>query len=417
MPVKAKRIGWDERLTEEQLLDLDPYDYPSDDLEGEYHKIEGKGPDGQRIEVHLVDGQEADPRTIKPVESATNNQQFPPFSSDEKPADCICNFPQQKFRNGSGHGRDCPSHKRFLIKKYGYDPRPTENKEDFNAEDINKHAEPIDEQLWQEIRGIFFAIPRPPTEGYPYQVGTIDNGIKVMLVDGDRVMLEHDMDYVIAGNGEEVHFIPRDEIWIDVNTAPHEWPFSCYHEAVERRHMCYDKMNYEQAHTRANTVEKVLRLRYLNKQGFDVANQSTPTVAGLAVRAYDTGRVLMLQRALDESDPASGKWEFPGGHLEDDEEPIDGAKREWHEEVGLSLPPGKINGQWVGSNGIYQGFVYEIPYEELLDLNDRNLSLNPDGDRFEAVAWVNPEHFYDHSLRHELLDDSGRVRHALDSKG
>ena len=44
-------------------------------------------------------------------------------------------------------------------------------------------------------------------------------------------------------------------------------------------------------------------------------------VAGLAVLAADTGRVLMLQRALCDDDPAAGKFELPGGHLAEGEAP------------------------------------------------------------------------------------------------
>jgi 8-oxo-dGTP pyrophosphatase MutT (NUDIX family) len=145
-------------------------------------------------------------------------------------------------------------------------------------------------------------------------------------------------------------------------------------------------------------------------------NQSRPTVAGLAVRAADTGRVLMLQRALNDDDPASGRWEFPGGHQEDGEDLGATAKREWQEEVGHRLPPGKHVGQWTGSNGVYQGFVHEIPEENDINLKKRNHKANPDGDTFEAVAWINPDHIYYHNLRDEILTDSGRIRPLLSSQ-
>jgi len=109
------------------------------------------------------------------------------------------------------------------------------------------------------------------------------------------------------------------------------------------------------------------------------------TVAGLAVVAADTGRVCMLQRAVDDDDPASGKWEFPGGHLEEGESPLEGAIREWKEEVGCELPPGEVVGSWVSPNGIYQGFVYLISSENLLVINNDEEARpvdNPD------VEWV-----------------------------
>ena len=79
--------------------------------------------------------------------------------------------------------------------------------------------------------------------------------------------------------------------------------------------------------------------------------------AGIAVRAADTGRVLMLQRAGDpRRDEHAGKWEFPGGRLNDGEHPHDAARREWQEEMGVRLPRGKHAGSW--RSGVYQGFVH-----------------------------------------------------------
>lgn len=115
--------------------------------------------------------------------------------------------------------------------------------------------------------------------------------------------------------------------------------------------------------------------------------------AGLAVVAVDTGRILMLQRALSDDDPAAGKWEFPGGKLDPGEAPLQAALREWGEETGSQLPPGTVTGDWTSPNGIYQGFAYRIAEEAQIDCNmdheDRHV-LNPDdpdGDEIEVVAW------------------------------
>ncbi len=120
--------------------------------------------------------------------------------------------------------------------------------------------------------------------------------------------------------------------------------------------------------------------------------------AGLAVVAVDTGRVLMIQRSLeDPDDPAAGTWEFPGGKLEDGEEPFNGGTREFEEEVGAKLPDGRRAGSWTSPNGVYRGEVWVIPSEEDLDINldheDRAV-LNPDdpdGDHIEVAAWFDPE--------------------------
>jgi 8-oxo-dGTP pyrophosphatase MutT (NUDIX family) len=119
------------------------------------------------------------------------------------------------------------------------------------------------------------------------------------------------------------------------------------------------------------------------------------SVAGLAVKAADTGRVLLLQRALTEGDPAGGTWELPGGHLDEGETPAEGAIREWQEETGAPVPPGVLAGTW--DDGIYRGHVMVVPSEATVTINldheDRDV-LNPDdphGDMVETIAWWDPE--------------------------
>lgn len=114
-------------------------------------------------------------------------------------------------------------------------------------------------------------------------------------------------------------------------------------------------------------------------------------VAGLAVLAQDTGRVLMLQRALDDGDPASGTWEFPGGHLEGDESPLAAAWREWQEETGSACAPGVQTGSW--TSGIYQGIVWTIERESMIPVRSESVIANPDdpdGDCAESIAWWDP---------------------------
>jgi 8-oxo-dGTP pyrophosphatase MutT (NUDIX family) len=88
------------------------------------------------------------------------------------------------------------------------------------------------------------------------------------------------------------------------------------------------------------------------------------TVAGLAVVARDTGNVLLAQRAFDETDDPEVRetWEFPGGHLELGEDPLEAAFREFFEEVSVILPDGEVvNGWRAGDEDQYQGFVYLVP--------------------------------------------------------
>lgn len=135
-----------------------------------------------------------------------------------------------------------------------------------------------------------------------------------------------------------------------------------------------------------------------------------PRAAGISVRAADSGRVLMLQRALDDTDPASGKFEFPGGKIEDGESSYEAATREWQEETGSPLPAGNVVGEWLSPNGVYQGYVYEIPSESDVSINtdpSRRSVLNPDdpdGDGAEIAAWFDPKDLPGNSaLRSEVL--------------
>lgn len=121
---------------------------------------------------------------------------------------------------------------------------------------------------------------------------------------------------------------------------------------------------------------------------------AAPRFAGLAILAADTGRVLMLQRAIgDPKDPAAGTWEFPGGGIEDkDESTLHGAMREWAEEVGRPVPTGgTVAYVWTSPNGIYQGHALVIPEESGLDLSGPRTVDNPDDDT-EQVAWWSLDH-------------------------
>lgn len=137
--------------------------------------------------------------------------------------------------------------------------------------------------------------------------------------------------------------------------------------------------------------------------------RSGPAVAGIALKAADTGRVLMLQRALDDSDPASGRWEFPGGHIEGGEDSFDAARREWQEEIGVGLPDGNHAGMWTSPNGVYRGHVLVVPVEADVRVNpDRPKIANPDNPRrkyTETAAWFDPEHITANpAVRDEVKD-------------
>lgn len=66
--------------------------------------------------------------------------------------------------------------------------------------------------------------------------------------------------------------------------------------------------------------------------GFVEYANSKPTAS--AVIVDDDGRVMLSKRAVE---PAAGKWDLPGGFIEEGEHPLDCLHRELREEAGIGL--------------------------------------------------------------------------------
>jgi 8-oxo-dGTP diphosphatase len=71
--------------------------------------------------------------------------------------------------------------------------------------------------------------------------------------------------------------------------------------------------------------------------GFVGYANSQPT-ASAVVRA-DDGSILLARRA---GPPEEGKWDLPGGFLEEGEHPLDAVVRELREETGLEIEPREL---------------------------------------------------------------------------
>lgn len=73
---------------------------------------------------------------------------------------------------------------------------------------------------------------------------------------------------------------------------------------------------------------------------------SAPTVGALC--EDEQGRLMLVRRAIE---PRKGKWDTPGGFLEEGEDPLDGLKRELREETGLEIEPGEFVGALIDLYG------------------------------------------------------------------
>jgi ADP-ribose pyrophosphatase YjhB (NUDIX family) len=80
--------------------------------------------------------------------------------------------------------------------------------------------------------------------------------------------------------------------------------------------------------------------------GFVCYASSKPTAGALV--ADGEGRVLLARRAHE---PFKGRWDIPGGFLEEGEPPLDGLRRELREETGLEVEPLDFLGAWVDTYG------------------------------------------------------------------
>lgn len=128
----------------------------------------------------------------------------------------------------------------------------------------------------------------------------------------------------------------------------------------------------------------------------EVGETSIPediTHAGILLSAKDTNRWLMLQRALADGDKNGGLWEFPGGGIDENEDPETAARREFAEEVGVPLPEDAVLSGYVDKKN-YRLYVFTIAEESGVDIDGREVINpdDPDGDFTEALAWWSPEH-------------------------
>jgi len=213
-----------------------------------------------------------------------------------------------------------------------------------------------------------------------------------------------------------VGFVPRDDgPWDETHSAQ-------IHQGEDPANKAFSGHGFEDVAAIAQRELQAAAAREVYGEMLYGKADKPPVAAGLAVRAADTGRILMLQRAIDPGgdDKAAGFWEFPGGRLDAGEDALEAARREWAEETGCEVPDGDLEGIWNSGNGRYRGFVHTVPSEDAVPIHgDRDDVTNPDdpdGDHVEALAWWDPAQLKENpAVRPELLEDVKRIRRALKS--
>jgi ADP-ribose pyrophosphatase YjhB (NUDIX family) len=80
----------------------------------------------------------------------------------------------------------------------------------------------------------------------------------------------------------------------------------------------------------------------------DFAAYANPAPTACALCVDSQGRLLLGRRAHE---PYRGRWDVPGGFLEEDEHPLDCLRRELREETGLEVEPAEFFGVWVDRYG------------------------------------------------------------------
>lgn len=216
-----------------------------------------------------------------------------------------------------------------------------------------------------------------------------------------------DVEHVPTGLMREgVASLPKARAWTSAPGA-----VGTLREGHQRKLRSLEEMD-RQYPGRPDLQAELARLRQVQAaaQDDEGAEQDAPTHAGVALVAGDTGRLLMLQRSYaDETDPARGLWELPGGGIEDGEAPEDAARREWTEEIGQEFPAdAELRGTWNSPDGVYRGHIFAVPEESVVELHEGRVIPNPDdpgGDDPEQAAWWLPADAKDNpALRPEVAD-------------
>ncbi|OQA51903.1 MAG: GDP-mannose mannosyl hydrolase [candidate division WS2 bacterium ADurb.Bin280] len=124
-----------------------------------------------------------------------------------------------------------------------------------------------------------------------------------------------------------------------------------------------------------------------SKCGFVFYQNSKPTASPVILN--DKDEVLLVKRAIE---PHFGKWDLPGGFLENGEELIVGLKREAREELGVEIEPLGIISIFVDKYGYAKGDFFTFNVFVKSRLKSSKIKLDSENSDFgwfakENVPW------------------------------
>jgi hypothetical protein len=83
---------------------------------------------------------------------------------------------------------------------------------------------------------------------------TLENGVKVWIVNGRLVRSVFDIDFTAGGHDHVYEFVPHGEVWIDNDIIEPERGYVLLHELHERNRM-EQGMSYDNAHAESSRLE------------------------------------------------------------------------------------------------------------------------------------------------------------------
>lgn len=93
---------------------------------------------------------------------------------------------------------------------------------------------------------------------------TLYDNTKIYCVNGKEVRDTYDEDFLKGGHGYVYKYIPKDEIWIELDVIINNEPVLLGHEIIEYYEMKQDNSTtdeeYNKAHNHAESVEAALRI-------------------------------------------------------------------------------------------------------------------------------------------------------------